>query len=177
MGPNLMPFSEFTAARPPNRLLAELSPEDQRGLSEKIEMVSLAQGQILHDHNETPRFVYFPMTAVISLRNVMDSGASIEVVVDPAEAVVGARVLYTDVWTSMGQEAEHDRRLRDLAPFRLDEDKLALAASDSVAMHCLPAHVGEEITDGVLYGDRSAVWDQAENRLHAYKAVLALTVR
>jgi ornithine carbamoyltransferase len=77
----------------------------------------------------------------------------------------------------MGQEAEHDRRLRDLGPFRLDEDKLALAAADAVAMHCLPAHVGEEITDGVLYGDRSAVWDQAENRLHVYKAVLALTVR
>ena len=67
--------------------------------------------------------------------------------------------------------------MRDLGPFRLDEDKLALAAADAVAMHCLPAHVGEEITDGVLYGDRSAVWDQAENRLHVYKAVLALTVR
>jgi len=86
-------------------------------------------------------------------------------------------VLYTDVWTSMGQEEEHARRLRDLAPFRLDEEKLALAASGAVAMHCLPAHVDEEITEGVLYGKRSAVWDQAENRLHVYKAVLALTVR
>ena len=105
------------------------------------------------------------------------SGGSVELVDDPRAAVFDAHVLYTDVWTSMGQEAEHDRRLRDLAPFRLDEEKLALAASDAVAMHCLPAHVGEEITDGVLYGDRSAVWDQAENRLHVYKAVLALTVR
>jgi ornithine carbamoyltransferase len=105
------------------------------------------------------------------------NGASIDVVGDPREAVTGAQVLYTDVWTSMGQEEEHDRRLRDLAPFRLDEEKLALAAPDAVAMHCLPAHVGDEITEGVLYGDRSAVWDQAENRLHAYKAVLALTVR
>jgi ornithine carbamoyltransferase len=105
------------------------------------------------------------------------TGASVEVVNDPREAVTGAHVLYTDVWTSMGQEDEHERRLRDLAPFRLDEEKLALAAPDAVAMHCLPAHAGEEITEGVLYGDRSAVWDQAENRLHAYKAVLALTVR
>ena len=105
------------------------------------------------------------------------SGGSIEVADDPREAASGAQVLYTDVWTSMGQEDEHDRRLRDLAPFRLDEEKLALAAPDAVAMHCLPAHVGEEISEGVLYGERSAVWDQAENRLHAYKAVLALTVR
>jgi len=105
------------------------------------------------------------------------SGARIDVVDDPRDAVAGAQVLYTDVWTSMGQEEEHERRLRDLAPFRLDEEKLALAAPDAVAMHCLPAHVGEEITEGALYGDCSAVWDQAENRLHAYKAVLALTVR
>ena len=105
------------------------------------------------------------------------NGATIELVEDPRDAVTDAQVLYTDVWTSMGQEDEHERRLRDLAPFRLDEEKLALGAPDAVAMHCLPAHVGEEITEGVLYGDRSAVWDQAENRLHVYKAVLALTVR
>jgi len=105
------------------------------------------------------------------------SGGSIDVVTDPADAVSGADVLYTDVWTSMGQEAEHDRRLRDLDPYRLDAEKLALAGPKAVALHCLPAHVGEEITGDVLYGDRSLVWDQAENRLHVYKAVLALTVR
>ncbi len=105
------------------------------------------------------------------------SGAEVEVVNDPREAASGAQVLYTDVWTSMGQEDEGDRRLGDLAPFRLDEQALALAAPDAIAMHCLPAHVGEEITEGVLYGDRSLVWEQAENRLHVYKAVLALTVR
>ncbi len=77
----------------------------------------------------------------------------------------------------MGQEEERDRRLRDLEPYRLDGEKLALADPDAVALHCLPAHVGEEITADVLYGDRSLVWDQAENRLHVYKAVLALTVR
>jgi ornithine carbamoyltransferase len=77
----------------------------------------------------------------------------------------------------MGQEEEHDRRLSDLDPYRLDTEKLELAGPEAVAMHCLPAHVGEEITADVLYGDRSLVWDQAENRLHVYKAVLALTVR
>jgi ornithine carbamoyltransferase len=105
------------------------------------------------------------------------SGGRIEVVVDPAEAVAGSRVLYTDVWTSMGQEDEHEQRLRDLAPYRIDAEKLAAAAPDAIALHCLPAHVGDEITADVLYGDRSLVWDQAENRLHVYKAVLALTVR
>ena len=105
------------------------------------------------------------------------TGGSVEVVTDAMEAVSDARVLYTDVWTSMGQEAEHAQRLRDLAPYRLDATKLEHAAPDAIALHCLPAHVGEEITADVLYGDRSLVWDQAENRLHVYKAVLALTVR
>ena len=105
------------------------------------------------------------------------AGGSVEVVTDAMEAVSDARVLYTDVWTSMGQEAEHAQRLRDLDPYRLDAAKLEHAAPDAIALHCLPAHVGEEITADVLYGDRSLVWDQAENRLHVYKAVLALTVR
>ena len=105
------------------------------------------------------------------------TGGTVEVVSDPQEAVREAQVLYTDVWTSMGQEAEREARLRDLDGFRLDAEKLALAAPDATAMHCLPAHAGEEITADVLYGDRSLVWDQAENRLHVYKAVLALTVR
>jgi ornithine carbamoyltransferase len=105
------------------------------------------------------------------------SSGRIDLVADPAEAAAGAQVLYTDVWTSMGQEEQHERRLRDLNGYRLDAEKLALAGPDAVAMHCLPAHVGEEITADVLYGDRSLVWDQAENRLHVYKAVLALTVR
>jgi ornithine carbamoyltransferase len=105
------------------------------------------------------------------------TGGSVDVVTDAGEAVSDAHVLYTDVWTSMGQEAERERRLHDLDPYRLDSAKLAVAASDAIALHCLPAHVGEEITADVLYGDRSLVWDQAENRLHVYKAVLALTVR
>ena len=91
---------------------------------------------------------------------------------DARAAAEGAHALYTDVWVSMGdeQEAEHRRAL--LAPYRLDEDLMALAREDAVALHCLPAHPGEEISEGVLYGERSAAWDQAENRLHAQKALL-----
>jgi ornithine carbamoyltransferase len=91
---------------------------------------------------------------------------------NPREAAAGAHAIYADVWVSMGDEAEADRRRRLLAPFRLDEDLLSVAREDAVALHCLPAHPGEEITEGVLYGERSAVWDQAENRLHTQKALL-----
>ncbi|MGH2982792.1 MAG: ornithine carbamoyltransferase, partial [Solirubrobacterales bacterium] len=91
---------------------------------------------------------------------------------DPAAAVAGADAVYTDVWVSMGDEAEAKRRRKDLAPFQLNEELLAAASKRAIALHCLPAHPGEEITEGVLYGERSAVWDQAENRLHAQKALL-----
>ncbi len=93
---------------------------------------------------------------------------------DPREAADGADVLYTDVWISMGDEETAARRRADLAPFRIDDDLLRLAADRAVVMHCLPAHPGEEITEDALYGERSAVWDQAENRLHAQKALLEL---
>jgi ornithine carbamoyltransferase len=95
---------------------------------------------------------------------------------DPREAVAGARAVCTDVWVSMGDEEEAERRRADLEPYRLDAGLLDAAAPDAVALHCLPAHPGEEITEDVLYGDRSAVWDQAENRLHAQKALLELLV-
>jgi ornithine carbamoyltransferase len=93
---------------------------------------------------------------------------------DPRDAAAGADALYTDVWVSMGDEAEADRRRADLAPFRIDADLLAAAKDGAVVLHCLPAHPGEEITAEVLYGSRSAVWDQAENRLHAQKALLEM---
>ena len=91
---------------------------------------------------------------------------------DPTAAVAGADAVYTDVWVSMGDEPEAKRRRKDLAPYQLNEELLAAASERAVALHCLPAHPGEEITEGVLYGERSAVWDQAENRLHAQKAML-----
>jgi ornithine carbamoyltransferase len=90
------------------------------------------------------------------------------------EAVRDAHAVYTDVWISMGDEDGAERKRTLLAPFRVDEELLARAREDAVALHCLPAHPGEEISEGVLYGERSAVWDQAENRLHAQKALLEL---
>jgi ornithine carbamoyltransferase len=95
---------------------------------------------------------------------------------DPREAAAGAHVLVTDVWVSMGQEAERAARVAALAPYALDERLLALADPEAIVLHCLPAHPGEEIAADVLYGSRSAVWDEAENRLHTAKALLALTV-
>ena len=92
--------------------------------------------------------------------------------VEPAEAVRGAHAVYTDVWVSMGDEADVERRRELLAPYRIDAALLAQARDDAIVLHCLPAHPGEEITEDVLYGERSAVWDQAENRLHAQKALL-----
>jgi len=95
-----------------------------------------------------------------------------EQVEDPQAAAGGADALYTDVWVSMGDEAEAERRRADLAPYQLNDQLMAAASDRAIALHCLPAHPGEEITAEVLYGERSAVWDQAENRLHAQKALL-----
>jgi ornithine carbamoyltransferase len=105
------------------------------------------------------------------------SGGSVEFGHDPRAAAQGADVLYTDVWTSMGQEEERDRRVRDLEAYRIDDALVSLASERAIILHCLPAHYGEEITEEVLYGPRSAVWDQAENRLHAQKALMASVIR
>ena len=107
----------------------------------------------------------------------IERAGGVDVVRDPREAARGADVLYTDVWTSMGQEDERERRLRDLAGYELDGDLLGLAGRDAIVLHCLPAHYGEEITEEMVYGPQSAVWDQAENRLHAQKALMALVIR
>jgi ornithine carbamoyltransferase len=96
----------------------------------------------------------------------------VETVRDPREAADGADVVVTDTWISMGDEHERVQRLLDLEPYRLDAALLAQASPDSFVMHCLPAHPGEEITADLLYGPRSAVWDEAENRLHVQKALL-----
>lgn len=95
---------------------------------------------------------------------------------DPREAVAGADAVYGDVWVSMGDERTADARLSDFAPWQIDGALLEAAGPEAVAMHCLPAHPGEEITAEVLYGPRSVVWDQAENRLHTQKALLELLV-
>jgi ornithine carbamoyltransferase len=96
---------------------------------------------------------------------------------DPAEAAAGADVLYTDVWVSMGDdESTAAARREALAPYRLDDALLDRAGPDAIALHCLPAHPGEEITEAVLYGERQRIWDQAENRRHAQKGLLELLV-
>jgi len=106
-----------------------------------------------------------------------EEGGRVTITQDPAAAAEDAIAVYADVWVSMGDDpsaAESRREL--LAPYRLDADLLARAREDAVVLHCLPAHPGEEITEELLYGERSAVWDQAENRLHAQKALLELLV-
>ncbi len=118
-----------------------------------------------------------PGTVKLAMRVAVQSGGTVELTDDARAAVRGSDVLYTDVWTSMGQEDERERRLRDLRGFGIDEELIAEAGPQAIVLHCLPAHYGEEITEAVLHGARSAVWDQAENRLHAQKALLALVVR
>ena len=102
----------------------------------------------------------------------LEEGHGAKLTDDPRAAAADADALYADVWISMGDEAEAQRRRSDLAPYQLDADLLAAAKERAIVLHCLPAHPGEEITAEVLYGERSAVWDQAENRLHAQKALL-----
>jgi ornithine carbamoyltransferase len=105
---------------------------------------------------------------------VRRTGGEIRIAEDPAEAVRGADVVYTDTWASMGQEEERDTRLRVFRPYQVDGRLMAQAAADALFMHCLPAHRGEEVTAEVMDGPHSVVFDEAENRLHVQKAILAL---
>ncbi len=118
---------------------------------------------------------YRPLQSVVDMARDFstESGGCVIETEDPHEAVAGADVVYTDVWYSMGHEEERDVRLRVLAPYQVNSGLLAGAKDDVVVMHCLPAHRGEEITDEVVDGPRSVVLDQAENRLHMQKAILA----
>jgi ornithine carbamoyltransferase len=121
----------------------------------------------------TPR-AYEPAPEAVEIAR--EAGGDVELIGDPREAAANADVLYTDVWTSMGQEEERERRLRDLTGYGIDDALVRLANPDAIVLHCLPAHYGEEITEEVLYGPQSAVWDQAENRLHSQKALMALVI-
>jgi len=121
---------------------------------------------------------YEPMKEVvdIAMNFAKRSGSKILITNNPSEAVKDADVLYTDVWASMGQEEEHDKRVAIFKPYQLNSDIVNKAKEDVIVMHCLPAHRGEEITDEVLDGPHSVVFDQAENRLHIQKAILSLLV-
>jgi len=109
--------------------------------------------------------------------NAAQSGGSFELTHDPVKAVKDADVIYTDVWASMGQEAEADERRKVFRPFQVNKELVKHAKPDFIFMHCLPAHRGEEVTDDVIDGPNSVVWDQAENRLHAQKALMALIMK
>jgi ornithine carbamoyltransferase len=118
-----------------------------------------------------------PAFVAAATEDALTTGGSIELVHAAQDAVRDAHAVYTDVWTSMGQDEANERRTRDLEPYRIDDALLDLADREAVAMHCLPAHVGEEITAEVLYGPRCLAWEQAENRLHTHKALMALVIR
>lgn len=121
---------------------------------------------------------YRPAPEIVARATALaaDTGAVLQVVEDPREAASGADIIYTDVWVSMGDEDEETERLKTLAPYQVNGDILGAAKGDCLVMHCLPAHRGQEITEEVLEGARSVVFDQAENRLHAQKALLVKLV-
>lgn len=121
------------------------------------------------NYEPDPRFLQW------AHQNSERTGSVVEILREPEAAVVGADVIYTDVFTSMGQEHERDDRLKVFLPtYQVNEDLLAKAREDAIFMHNLPCHRGEEVTGEVVDGPRSAVWDQAENRLHTTKALLSL---
>ncbi len=124
----------------------------------------------------TPDDKYLPDERVIvqAQKDGESTGAKIELMQDPATAVKGAQVVYTDVWTSMGQEEESKQRLKDLADYQVNAELFDKAEDDAIFMHCLPAHRGEEVTDEVADNPRSVIFKQAENRLHTQKAVMTL---
>jgi len=122
----------------------------------------------------TPRD-YAPTGDAVRLARA--EGVTVALTDDARAAAEGADVLYTDVWTSMGQDAEREQRLRDLRGYGIDGELVERAAANAIVLHCLPAHYGEEISEEVLYGQQSVVWDQAENRLHVQKALMALVIQ
>lgn len=119
---------------------------------------------------------YKPLDTVVrqAREDAKLTGARIDVVDDPFEAAAGADVLYTDVWASMGHEQEQIKRAAAFKAYQINAELMKVAAKDAIVMHCLPAHRGEEITDEVMEGPQSVVFDEAENRLHAQKAIMAL---
>lgn len=121
---------------------------------------------------------YDPDPRIVKLfeEKAVPNGGEFEIIRDPVEAVKGADVVYTDVWVSMGQEKEREKRIKDLEPYRVTVELMNYAKPDAIFMHCLPAHRGEEVVDEVIDGKWSVVWDQAENRKHVQKAILALLI-
>jgi ornithine carbamoyltransferase len=166
-------INALTAAEHPCQALADaLTIRDRIGTLEGVRIAWVGDGSnVLVSLAALGELLGFTVVAASPEGYEADGVVTIR---DPRAAVEGADVVVTDTWISMGQEHERGKRLRDLEPYRLDDTLLALASRDAFVMHCLPAHPGEEITADLLYGDRSAIWDEAENRLHVQKALLTL---
>ena len=128
----------------------------------------------VHVHIASPEAYQLPHTVVQQATSHARHGARVRLFSEAADAVVGAHVVYTDTWTSMGREAEAEVRRRVLAPYQVNEELMALAKPGALFMHCLPAHRGEEVTAEVFESEVSVVFDQAENRLHGQKALLLM---
>jgi ornithine carbamoyltransferase len=125
-------------------------------------------------HIASPRGYELPPQVLDAARRVAADGAEVRLCTDPREAVQDVDAVYTDVWTSMGQEREVDRRRQTFAPYQVNRQLMAAAAPGALFMHCLPAHRGEEVTSEVLDSPVAVVFDQAENRLHTQKALLLM---
>jgi ornithine carbamoyltransferase len=182
----------LTDAAHPCQILADLMTiRERRGRLAGLKLVYLGDGNNvcasllvgaasfgMHAVAATPA-AYAPREQAVAVarERAAESGGSVELTDDVHGIVRGADVLYTDVWTSMGQEAENERRRNDLAGYGIDAELLREAGDQALVLHCLPAHYGEEITEEVVYGPQSAVFDEAENRLHTQKALLALIIR
>src|SRR6185295_16296947 len=128
----------------------------------------------VHVHIASPEPYQLPHATVQQATSVARSGARLRLFTDAADAVAGADAIYTDTWTSMGQEAEADLRRQVFAPYQVNDALMSLAKPGALFMHCLPAHRGEEVTADVFESPASIVFDQAENRLHGQKALLAM---
>jgi ornithine carbamoyltransferase len=172
-------FNMLTAGHHPCQALADLlTLRETFGSLDGMKLAYVGDG-----NNVARSLAILGATAAMEVAIASPNGHALEPVAgarltdDPAEAVAGARVVYTDVWVSMGDEATAAERRAALAPYRVDDALLDRAAPDAVALHCLPAHPGEEITPEVLYGQRQRIWEQAENRRHAQKALLEWLVQ
>jgi ornithine carbamoyltransferase len=167
-------FNMLTAGHHPCQALADLlTLQEAFGRLEGLKLAYVGDG-----NNVARSLAILGAIAGVEVAVASPEGYALEpvagatLVTDPAEAVAGAHAVYADVWVSMGDEATADERRAALAPYRIDDALLDRAAPDAIALHCLPAHPGEEITEAVLYGERQRIWDQAENRRHAQKALL-----
>jgi ornithine carbamoyltransferase len=172
-------FNMLTAGHHPCQALADLMTlHETFGELDGLKLAYVGDG-----NNVARSLAILGATAGVEVAIASPDGYALEpvagatLVEDPAEAVAGARAIYADVWVSMGDEETADERRAALAPYRIDDALLDRAAPEAVALHCLPAHPGEEITAEVLYGPRQRIWQQAENRRHAQKALLEWLVQ